>query len=317
MSNPDPASSLIDLPISSLARHTAQRFASEQITLYKARQTFLNTLSVWVVHDYLALMGIKTDLKQGDSWNPFMRHCGDVADLVIPGMGCLECRPLLKSAVKCSIPPEAWQERVAYIFVEIDPSYAKAALVGFLGQAQMEISIHTLQPMDDFLAYLHQAKQYPSILMQKYVLLRDWLVGRYTEDWLDMSELLAQIKPITFRWQSQTFISALESQLSIEGVSRGKFYALGSQLIPLAIQIEKRLPNRFDVTARIFPSRGSCLIPEGLGLAILEVGGKIVLQTQARSHDGILQLRFSGSIGELFQVRLSLDDHGAIQTCMI
>jgi Protein of unknown function (DUF1822) len=317
MSNPDPVSSLIDLPISSLARHTAQRFANEQITLHKARRTFLNTLSVWVVHDYLALMGIDTNLNQGDSWNPFMRHWGDVADLVISGIGCLECRPLLKSTVKCFIPPEAWQERIAYIFVEIDPSYAKATLVGFLSQAQMEVSIDILQPIDDLLACLYQLKQSSSLLTDKYVLLRDWLAGRYTEHWLDMPELLAHVKPVTFRWQSKGFISALESKLLPEGASRGKFYSLGLHLIPLAIQIEKSLPNRFDVTVRVFPESGSYLIPEGLILTVLDVGGKIVLQTQARSQDGILQLRFSGSIGEFFQVRLSLDDLWVIQTYMI
>jgi Protein of unknown function (DUF1822) len=316
MSNPHPPS--VSLPISSLARHTAQQFADEQVTIHKARRTFLNTLAVWAVHNYLGLMNIATDLAQGDSWNPLMRHYADVADLVMPGIGCLECRPVVGSAVFVYVPPEVWWERIAYIFVQIDGSYTQATLLGFLFRAeQAERSINSLQTMDELLVYLHQVGQYPSILSGKYVLLRDWLDGRYTDNWLDRQELLAQIKPLVFRWQSESVTVRSTIEGSFEGTSRGKFVHLGSYSIPLVMQVEMTTLDRFNLCAQIFPGQDAPFVIEGLTLTILDAGGKIILQTQARDQDGMLQLRFSGSIGEVFQVKLSLGPLWVAKTFMI
>jgi Protein of unknown function (DUF1822) len=315
---PNPPLLNVTLPISSLARHTAQQFAEEQVTLHKARRTFLNTLSVWAVHDYLALMDVTTDLSQGDSWNPLMRHCADVADLVVSEMGRLECRALFGSAVSCYVPPDAWLERIAYVFVQIHPSYTQATLLGFSFRVeQVEVLTSALQPMDEFFVYLHQVRQNSSILAGKYVLLRDWLEGHDRDHWLDLPELLAQIKRVSFRWQSEGVISPRRAEPSEGGVSRGKFIHLGLHLIPLVIQIEASKPNRFNVTARVFPCSGFCLIPEGLILSVLDVVGNIVLKAQARQQDGMLQLQFSGAIDEVFQVRLSLDDLWVTKTFMI
>jgi hypothetical protein len=317
MSNPNPPPLVVNLPISSLARHTAQQFANEQVTLYKARQTFLNTLAVWVVQDYMTLMAVETDLAQGDSWNPLMRHCADVADLVIPGVGRLECRPLPEWAVEAKVPPEAWWERIAYLFVQIDSSYTKAILIGFLFRVeQVEISLSALQPIDDLFTYLHQVQQSPAVVEKKYVLLQDWLEGRQTESWLELPSLFAQIKPFSFRWQSEALVSSDVVDPS-KSASRGKFVSLGPSLIPLTLQVEVRTPNRCRLAVRVFPCSGSCVIPQGLMLTVLDARETVILQTQARQQDGILQLQFSGAVGEVFQVRLSLDDLWVTKTFMI
>lgn len=317
MSNSHPFS--VSVPISSLARHTAQQFSDEQVTFHKARRTFLNTLSVLVIHDYLSLMDIVTDLNQGDSWNPFMRHCADVADLVMPGIGRLECRPLLGSAEVCYVPPDAWWERIAYVFVQIDPSYTTATLLGFLFRVeQVEVSVYRLQTIDNLLTYLHQVRQYPpSVLAGKYVLLRDWLDGRYADSWLDMQSLMAEIKPFMFRWQCEAISLHSVTERPPEGISRGQFLHLGSRLIPLVMQLEVSSVHRFNLCVQIFPSGGSCSIPLGLTLTILDTTGKTVLHTQARHQDGILQLRFSGSMGEVFQVKVGLDEYWVTKTFMI
>ncbi|NES86616.1 MAG: DUF1822 family protein, partial [Moorea sp. SIO2B7] len=75
----------LHLPITEEARQTAQKFAQEQPNYQKAAQVRLNTLAIWVVNDYLKLMGITTNLTAGDSWNRLLRMCADVADLEIIG----------------------------------------------------------------------------------------------------------------------------------------------------------------------------------------------------------------------------------------
>jgi hypothetical protein len=84
----------LTLPITQAARTTAQQFASNQPTPEKAEQVRLNTLCVWVVNDYLEIMGIPTSLTSSDSWNPVIRLCANIADLELPGVGRLECRPV-------------------------------------------------------------------------------------------------------------------------------------------------------------------------------------------------------------------------------
>lgn len=316
MPNPHPFS--VSLPISSLARQTAQQFADEQVTIHKARRTFLNTLSVWAVHDYLTLMDVITDLTQGDSWNPLMRHCADVADLLMPGIGRLECRPLLGSAACCYVPPEAWWERMAYIFVQIDRTYTHATLLGFLFRVeQVEISLHTLQTMDDLLVYLHQVGKYPLILSGNYVLLRDWLDGRYTDNWLNIQELLTQIKPFVFRWHSEAVTVRSAAKGAFEGASRGKFVPLGPHLVVLVIRVEMPLLNQFNLCAQVFPCREDPFVPQSLTITILDALGQAILQAQARQQDGMLQLQFTGSIGEVFQVKLSLENLWVAKTFMI
>lgn len=98
----------LPLPITQATRRMAQEFANQQPNANKADQVRLNTLAVLVMHDYLQLMEIPTNLTASDSWNPVLRLCADVADLQVAGLGRLECRPVLPSHTLCSIPPETW-----------------------------------------------------------------------------------------------------------------------------------------------------------------------------------------------------------------
>ena len=83
----------LPLPITQTADITAQRFSLQQPNPEKAEQVRLNTLAVYAVHNYLQLMGIPTELTAGDSWNPVMRLCTDVADLEVIGKESLGMSP--------------------------------------------------------------------------------------------------------------------------------------------------------------------------------------------------------------------------------
>src|SRR5919202_532289 len=136
----------LPLPITQVARRTAQEFASQQPTPQKAEQVRLNTLAVYAVNDYLQMMGIPCDLSVGDSWNPITRLCADVADLEITGVGRLECRPLKLHEQTCYIPPEVWSDRIGYVIVQIDESSFEATVLGFTQTASTEeLSINQLR----------------------------------------------------------------------------------------------------------------------------------------------------------------------------
>lgn len=149
----------IRLPITQAARTQAQVFADQHPE--KAEQVYQNTLAVWVVNDYLQLQGYATELTAGDSWNAATRLCGDVADLVITGLGRIECRPVRSLELSCPIPPEVWHNRIGYVVVLLDASFREATLLGFVPTFDPEDPLEELPPaslqsMDEFIDYLYR-----------------------------------------------------------------------------------------------------------------------------------------------------------------
>ncbi len=149
----------LNLPISTAAQNFAQRFSAQHPTRQKSDKIRLNTLAICVVFDYLQLMDIPAELTAGDSWNPVMRLSDDVADLVLTGLGRLECRPVLPNEQTCSLPPEVWLNRIGYIVVRIDEAAKTGTLLGFVppfdpDDPLEEIQIADLQSLEAFLDYI-------------------------------------------------------------------------------------------------------------------------------------------------------------------
>ena len=155
----------LKLPISQLARRTAQEFANQQPNSEKGEQVRLNTLAVWVVNDYLEMMDIPTNLQASDSWNPIMRLCGNIADLEVPSVGRLECRPVHQHQQICSIPPETWEERVGYLVVQFDELLQEASLLGFIPSVTTEtLPLKQLQPLEAFIDHLRSNYVNPQLV---------------------------------------------------------------------------------------------------------------------------------------------------------
>jgi hypothetical protein len=302
-----------------MARYTAQQFADEQTTLHKARRVFLNTLSVWAVHDYLTLMNVPTALTEGDSWNPLLRCCTDIADLVMPGLGRIECRPLFDAETSIYIPPETWWERLAYIMVRLHPSYTEATLLGVLFRAeQVEVAVESLHGIDELLEYLHQIGRCQAQLSGKYVILRNWLDERYPDDWIDARALLTPANSsFVFRWKPPESSMIASANTLGEGLGRGKFVPVGPYEVPLIVQLESTVPNQMQLCIQVFAPLGERCLPSGLALKILDCTGQVCLQAQARDQDAMLQLQCSGKVGEVFQVVLVYNSSRVAKTFMI
>lgn len=88
-----------------------------------------NALAVLAVAEYLGQwQGYAVQLEQSDVWNPVLRRL-DVADLPIEGLGRVECR-VVQRGQALEIPPEAWNDRIGYVVVELESEMAR--LVGFV-----------------------------------------------------------------------------------------------------------------------------------------------------------------------------------------
>jgi len=179
-----PTSISISIPIPESARQIAQTFAQEQFNPEKARQVYLNTLSVLVVNTYLQMLDIPTDLENSHSWSAIGRLCADVADLAIEGIGTLECRPVRINANFCPIPAEVWHNRIGYVIVEIDTACQAGKILGFLPQVtSMSVDINQLQSLESLLEHLYRFR---------LVQLRQWLMGTYETRWEPVEKLFGQ-----------------------------------------------------------------------------------------------------------------------------
>ncbi|MEH1999951.1 MAG: DUF1822 family protein [Nostoc sp.] len=299
------------LPISQLARITAQQFANQQPNPEKAEQVRLNTLAVWVVNDYLEMMDIPTDLQASDSWNPVMRLCGNVADLEVPSLGRLECRPVHLDQQTCSIPPETWEERVGYLVVQFDESLQEARLLGFIPSVATEtLPLKQLQPLEAFIDHLAQLRQSP---VTSLVDLSQWFVGIFEIGWETIESLwnVPELRPgYAFRSTETVALNALNRPESI--IKRAKLIDLGIQIfnqpVMLIVEISPEKDQQTSIHLQLHATGNQIYLPPGVHLTVLDSSGTVFLDAQSRKSDNYIQLQFRGEPSEQFSVRVALDD---------
>lgn len=149
----------LSVPLTLAAHHRAQLFYKRHANPRKAKQVYLNTLAIEAVRTYLGWLGIASDPQASDSWDPIIQTLADVADLVLPEQGKLECRPVLPGAETCYIPPETNANRLGYLPVLFDASLETATLLGFIPSNKVsveteEILLTQVQPIVSLLDML-------------------------------------------------------------------------------------------------------------------------------------------------------------------
>ncbi len=181
----------ITIPISEVDRQTAEKFSLQQGTKDKTKQVYLNTLSVLVVRRYLEILDFPTELEQSHSWNPVDRAFLNVADLYLPELGFLECRPMRQGEQNCYVPPEVWSDRIAYVVVGIDRTCQNGAIIGFLPTVDREvIELKELQNIDEIIGYLHAYKPALKLI--------EWLQHRFEKGW-ESPESFLTLRSLAFR----------------------------------------------------------------------------------------------------------------------
>lgn len=303
--------SALTLPISQLARITAEQFANQQPNSEKAEQVRLNTLAVWVVNDYLEMMDIPTDLQASDSWNAIMRLCGDVADLEVPSIGRLECRPVHSHQQICSIPPETWEERVGYLVVQFDESLQEARLLGFIPSVENEtLPLAQLQPLEAFIDHLGQLRQSPA---SPLVNLSQWFAGIFETGWQTIESLwnVPELRPIyAFRSTDTIELNALNRPESI--TKRAKLIDLGIQIlnqpVMLIVEISPEKDQQTSIHLQLHATGNHIYLPPGVHLTVLDSSGTVFLNAQSRKLDNYIQLQFRGEPREQFSVKVAIND---------
>ena len=335
----------LPIPITQKARARAREFSAEQPHPDRAERVYFNTLAVWVVRDYLQLMAIETHVEAGDSWNPLMRMCADVADLKIDGVGTLECRPVKapepssdrfrgSNARVCTIPPEVQAERVGYAIVEIDDANSMATLLGFVKTAgNGTISLDRLESLDGLLTHIERIRQ-PKIQLTR------WLQEQFETDWTDAESLLfpeVETSRIGDRYQTRSnwgrWMHALLSDRTSSTdagtlvrspvritrlvpeaqVARAKLVDFGMQLgdraIALLVALTQDPDRKVGIWVQVHPMRGAQYLPPNLKLALLSDTGETLQDVVSDDLDLYIQLRpFKALPQTQFSLQVALDD---------
>ena len=344
----------LEIPITSQALATAKQFASQQTHVRQQKQTHLNTLAVCAVRDYLELMNIETEPNNSDSWNPVIRLCEDVADLIVKGLGKLECRPLLPDAINNQIyplPPEVCCDRIGYMVVEIDTKQKKATLLGFTPTAKDErLVLSELQPLTDLLQHLES-------LGQPQVQLSQWLDNIIPTAWQEIETIFA-IEPESptsstsdgrssnlpgwlenIAERSKEIWSGLSGSGNTELPTAGAFRSptnvrsllpecelmraklidlgvqLGSQTVVLLLALTPESDRKLRLIVQMYPQVGDNYLPANLKLALLAGSGEKLQSVTARTQDRGIQLKpFKILRDTNFQLQITLDDLSLTET---
>jgi hypothetical protein len=313
----------LTVPLGREAHAIARQFAAEQTTPQKGKQTYLNTLAVYTVHSYLKWLQVDTNLDQGDSWHPGKRALFDVADLVLPGIGKLECRPVLPGEAAISLPPEVTQDRIGYVAVQFSESLNEVKLLGFvravaISPVSEQILIAELQPLDALLDCIPDPIPQPAVAQpvpsasQVRVNLSRWLDNIFEFGWQTVEALLnAEAAKLALNLRSAEQLREISTRDSAINIRGGKLINLGMQLanqqVVLTVKLTPRSESEVDIRLRVYPAFGQIDLPANLQLMVCDKSG-ICLETQARSIDNWIQLEFSGEKGEQFSVKVALGD---------
>lgn len=291
-------SQYISVPLCQNAHRWAEEFAAQQDSLEKGKQVYLNTLAVYAVHSYLKWLKIDTALNQGDSWHRGVRAIFDVADLVVTGIGQLECRPVLPGESSIILPAEVTTNRIGYIAVKFSHQLDFVELLGFvpataISDTTQTLEIRQLQSLDALIDTINRL----SLLVN----LRQWFKGIFNSDWQSPELLLAG----NFRRINTITRQDINPQSS--SVSRAKVIHVVNPVVIL-LQLTPTATEFFDIRLRVYPGDDTIYLPEKLQLIVLDEAENICMSAQARSTDNWMQLEFSCQHEEKFRVRLVLDE---------
>lgn len=305
------------LPITSRAIEFAGQFAQQQATPAKRERVSLNTLAVCTVNNYLEMMGFETNLQGGDSWNPISRMGANVADLEISGIGKLECIPVKAEDTEYSIPAEVWLDRVGYLFVEINLAEREATLRGFVPQSSTIVNRSQLRSPEDLIDRLHGLMNSPVVQLDRWL---DGLEDTIETGWRSFQSLFLTPE-LAFRSISNITRSDVIQRCKVIDLGiqlAGNQIALIIELSPTENKERTQIRLRICPVDDLWPAFGNraYLLPN-IQLIILDESEQIFLEAQSRTSDSLIQLEFTGTIGEKFGVVVKLENAQVMEQFII
>jgi hypothetical protein len=198
----------IEIPLHRSDQMLAQQLSEIHKPNWIRSRVYRNSLAIAAFQTYCRYLSIPTERQGCDSDDLLIRELDDVADVDLPGLGRVECRPVPPGATSVNLPPEVFEDRQAYVLVELrDRPVASscsegtivpphlARILGFVLatdsslERSYQIHLTALQPISELFVTL-KARQDAIAQTPKPVSLWSWLEATVTEGWESLETLL-------------------------------------------------------------------------------------------------------------------------------
>lgn len=314
----------LPLPIPQAALQTAEQFSRLQPYPAKAQQVYRNTLAVYLAHNYLQMMQVATDLTAGDSWNPIMQVATNVADLVLPAVGRLECRPIEMEEAIATVPAEVWGDRIGYVVVALDVAAQQGKILGFTAAVTDEaLAIASLEPPERLLDRIAAAvapvaaeRTEPDQVQATLTNLSQWLQGQFEAGWEAIATLLdpPQLREAYGFRLSGGGTAVRDSET---GVRRAKRFEMPMPPvvypIVMVLDVEPQADQQRDIQVQLYAVDDPVLPPD-LQLQVLDETGDPLLETQTFGTSDVVELQLNLGAGKQFSVRIALGETEVTET---
>ncbi len=139
---------------------------------------------------------------------------------------------------------------------------------------------------------LQEEKNIP--IQKKIITLDNWFQEIFESGWQMATELL----------ETPTFTPAFRNS----GVEGAKLISMGSnnQAIILIVRVKNTTPSDRDVEVEILPELKQEYLPNELQFMLLDSDEDIVMEATTRQQNRNLKFEFSGTSGEIFNLKLKL-----------
>ncbi|MFM2061232.1 MAG: hypothetical protein RLZZ507_902 [Cyanobacteriota bacterium] len=308
---------LLTVPLTAANHECAKRFASEQSSREKFKQVYLNTLAVLAVDRFLRWMEFETDLNAADSWNPIIRRFNNVADLMLPELGRVECRPILPTEDVMILPPEVIGDRIAYIAVKFAENLKQVELLGFLPASESIeesdiIDLADLQPLEELTDFLLNLDPISEDDFEEeeddetegnnlsIEVLRRWLEQNYGEGWKAYEEIQGE--------------GGYRSDDNFEEIRRrAKVIEIEDYSVVLSVLFTSEHREDFRLIFKLEPEKFEYELPEGVELQLLDQNGQLIQEDNSEEPE----IEWNAKIGTLFNIQIILGEARFIEQFQI
>ncbi len=154
---------LLMVPLDLSIHSKAKDLAAGQSTVEKGKRVYLNALAVYAVHSYLKWLQIPTDLNESNCLNPVKAALSNVADLVIPHVGILECCPVLPQQTVILLPSDI-ENRIGYVAIQFQESLDSVQILGFAPafdevNPPAQLAVSELQSIEDLIEQITRLEE--------------------------------------------------------------------------------------------------------------------------------------------------------------
>ena len=182
MMSPTPSIPFL-IPIGIEAHEQAEQLRRYQSNARKGKQVYLNTLAIYAVHQFLDCLGIESNLNLSTSQDYIQASLSDANDLMISGIGRVDCCPVLPGEDTVTLAAPTHRDRLGCIAVQLDAELRYANLLGFVKHWHTDtLPLQQFAPLSSLLEYIETLKQ--------RVDLKLWFEQVITHAWKTMDEVL-------------------------------------------------------------------------------------------------------------------------------